>query len=847
MYKTGDLVQLNDDGSYRYLGRKDRQIKIRGQRIELGEVEHHVHHALGGNYPVAAETIEVGDDLKLVAFAAIGDEIDTIIGRNLQHKASVFDKKHHCRPTIATTAPTYMVPSAIIPLRRIPLLPSQKIDGKQLRQIAVGFYSDSFASNSSAPMGVSHDSELTGMQREMRKLWAETLNKDAETINVEDSFLDQGGDSILAIKLVSACRSAGLALSVADVLRYQGIAALCQLLEGFKEGGKPKASSQWKDRKPFSSLGTLANSQFIKDVVCPQVGTDMEGVEDVVEASSMQIMFIESSILRGRGATNYFAFHLTGKIDSTRLRGACQALVAKHSILRTSFVAFKRRLFQVVLRTMVPDFRTYQCPESQQEQFATRWMESDQAEPVILGQPILRFLFLNGESQSMLVMRLSHTQYDGMSFPVLTDDLIALYQGRLVPDRPAFLDFVHAARESNDAGAEAYWRTLLAGATMTTIVSHMSPPYQSPESQTISQTITTSRQGVHGFTFATVLKAAWALVLAELSSSTDVVFGHVISGRNMAIDGLDVDMILGPCLNVIPVRVQLQGPGTPQGARTAGTLMQLIHDQQLAAIPFETLGMNKMVEHLTDWSPWTRFSSVVQYQNLDGRVEALENFDFGDARCRLDIFPGQFEPADVLVLANPREGNYIDLSLKFDGQEGCLSRDFMAHLLDRLLANINMLSSAPPASEQQLAPLISQSLAPTSPPVRKSSDRTAAAAAAGYSFESMPAQIKEVVTGAWENVLRPLPGQRVRELDSRITEVTRFYDIWASLIAAAQFADFYARHDVNVSVEEMIEHPSMLAQSVLLARKMGVSVRHSPPSLFMLIFPFQTPWWVSVK
>lgn len=832
MYKTGDLVQRNEDGSYRYVGRKDRQIKIRAQRIELGEVEHHVYHALQGRHIVAAETVEVGNNVRLVAFVAIGDELDNITGKNVQHTASRFDKKYQVRATVATTAPSYMVPSAVVPLRCFPLLPSRKIDRNHIRHIAVSLFSRKVDLESSAEevLDTSKLLQLTSVQRRMRGLWADVLNKDAAEINLEDSFLDQGGDSILAIKLVSICRSAGLVLSVADLLRHQGLAALCQPLEALED--RPKViepSLQWKVHKPLTSLGSLASPDFIKNIISPQVGTNAEGIQDIVEASPMQTKFIESSLLRGRGNTNYFAFHLKGNVDEARLHKACQALVAKHPILRTSFVAFKRRLFQVVLRSLSPEFHAFECPESQQKQVAARWVEADRDEPVSLGQPILRFLFLGGKGESMLVMRLSHAHYDGMSFHILTDDLVAIYQGRVIPDRPTFVDFVHAARESNEQwqGAESYWTKLLAGATMTNILSHMSPPYLSAWSETVSRTASNSKKGVHGFTFVTILEAAWALVLTELSSSTDVVFGHLTAGRNMSIDGLDIDKILGPCVNIIPMRVRIQGPGAVQGARTVDDLLRLIHDQRLAAMPFETFGMDKMVEHATNWSPWTRFSSVVQYQNLEGRLEALEDFSFGAARCRLSAFQPQYEPADILVLATPKpDSGDIDIVLQFGGREGALSRDFMDHILHRLLANIEMLSSTPSPSEQQLPLIIPQSVPLIPLPVQgNSADRTAAAVAAGYSFESMPMQIKDMVTRAWTTILEPLPDQRVRTLDSSyITGVTPFYDIWGSLIAAAQFADFYAHHSVDVSVEDMVEHPSMLAQSILLAKQMHVSI-----------------------
>jgi hypothetical protein len=150
----------------------------------------------------------------------------------------------------------------------------------------------------------------------------------------------------------------------------------------------------------------------------------------------------------------------------------------------------------------------------------------------------------------------------------------------------------------------------------------------------------------------------------------------------------------------------------------------------------------------------------VQYQNLDGVEEALQAFGFGNARCRLTAFEGQNGPTDILVLVSPRYGGArTDLTLYSGGrgQREGLSPYFMAHLLDRLLPNIEMLSSAPRPSEQ-LLPNIAQS---TPPPLQipllthdlasshvAAIDRTAAVTATGYRFEDMPAQIRDLVAQA---------------------------------------------------------------------------------------------------
>ncbi|KAH6970594.1 hypothetical protein BKA56DRAFT_661273 [Ilyonectria sp. MPI-CAGE-AT-0026] len=864
MYKTGDLVQLNADGSYRYTGRKDRQVKINGQRVELGEIEHRAHQVLRRKYQVAVEAVDIGGsgsrEVRLVAFAAAGDECEDFplvsSGRDSRQTASAFEARHKFRATMMASVPSYMVPSVILPLRQLPHLPSHKIDRNELRRIGFDFLTDSSSprNSSSLPDRV----ELTVLQQRLRQLWASVLNKDAAAISLEDTFLDLGGDSILAIKLVNTCRSAGLAISIANILRHQSLGDLCRILETDVMGKPSKADMSTREhtaRKPLSSLGSLATSGFVEEIICPRVGVSPSDIQDTVEASPSQMGFIESSILKGRGSTNYFAFHLRGHIDEYRLREACYALVASHTILRTSFVPFKQRLFQVILRSIVPDFQATQCPESQQQDFAADWVKADQLEPVTLGQPMLRFLFLGGESESIMVMRLSHAQYDGMSMQILIDDLVALYQGQTAPtNRPTFTDFILAARESERDGAQAYWDSLLGGARMTDIVTHLSPAYESGHNVAVSRTIVTPRHVNRGFTFATTLKAAWALVLAELSSSTDVVFGHIVSGRSMSIDGLAVDDVLGPCLNIIPVRVQLRDSNT-----TVGSILRQVHDQHLGAMPFETFAMDKMLGAFAERPrPWRRFSSVVQYQNLDGRLEALEDFGFGDGvRCRVTAFEGQFDPADILVLATPTKGGEltkVELRFAGHGREGILPSDLVEHILNTLLARIDLLSSAVRPDEQQLMS-VDLTIPPLIPvPAERSAslDRTAAAAAAGYSFETVPVQIRELVTQAWDDVLGSTQeDDRGQELSrtSRASAEIPFYDVWGSFLAAAQLAEFYGRHGgvSALSVEDIMEHPSMLAQSLLLARRLSLSVHPSPPSLLLFLFPIHPPWWITVR
>lgn len=824
MYKTGDLVQYNADGSFRYMGRKDSQVKLRGQRIELGEVEYHLRRALGKSSDVAAEVLRFDNgnrDAVLAAFISLGDDFDG--DENLANISTLTKERLSVVVTgieslISESAPLYMIPSVFIPVKTLPLSPSLKIDRRKLRSMASALSKDQLAALS--VVNGTRQSYLTETEKRMQALWASVLNIDASKIHPDDSFIKLGGDSIIAIKLVAACRAEGLTLSVADVLRNLTLASMCQSLS--------TVGVVRRVHEPMSALGPLAKDQFLEEVVCPQVLADKVDIEDVVEATSMQASFLTTGLLKCRGNTNYFTFNLSGSIDSIKLENACQMLVSKHRILRTAFIAHQRQVWQVILRHSSPEFRRYHCARWRLTHLAAKLAKMDQAEPVSLGDPIVRFMFLDGGKQSLLIMRISHAQYDGMSIPVLVTDLADLYEGKDLPERPIFSEFVHSARENNVMGAEEYWYSLLKGSTMTNLVSHKTPPYENSKLKTITRHVPSTSPQAYGMTFATIMKAAWALVLARLSGSTDVVFGHLISGRNLAFGGGDINEVLGPCLNIIPVRVQFQ-----YSMSTVSDLLQQVHDQQLAAIPFETFGFDKIVERCTEWPLWTRFSSVVQHQNLDGVEDLLEAFRFGEAECKFGAFAPSHDSVDVLVLSSPK-GSKTKIDLHFS--ENLIPSQFAEDMMDLLCQNIQLLSDGthnmlPPTStwtsSQPQIPLLAKQL--KEPQVQLNAENMAALNVLsarrngrGDQFRQADTPWQTTVERAWNHILRTDDEPMIP--NEEVTSHTSFFNVWGSLLAAAQFSEFYARHGLDITMEEIIDNPTIHLQCLLIMQKMGLRV-----------------------
>ncbi|GGS58609.1 non-ribosomal peptide synthase/polyketide synthase [Actinokineospora fastidiosa] len=203
MYRTGDLARWTADGRLDYLGRADDQVKVRGFRIEPGEIEAALVAA--GAREAAVVVREDGGHRRLVAYV-VGDEDPAAL-----------------RAEVRRTLPEHMVPAAFVRLDRLPLTPNGKLDRRALPE------PDRHAADHVAPRGAT-ESLLAG-------IWADVLGLDR--VGVTDNFFAIGGDSILSIQIVSRARRAGLALTSRDVFAHQTIADLATAVTRAAEPAAP--------------------------------------------------------------------------------------------------------------------------------------------------------------------------------------------------------------------------------------------------------------------------------------------------------------------------------------------------------------------------------------------------------------------------------------------------------------------------------------------------------------------------------------------------------------------------------------------------------------------------------
>lgn len=246
LYRTGDLVQYQEDGSLLFLSRRDTQVKIRGQRVELGDLEHHIGSlavkfmqdsgALGenGNVQVVAELVELSgiSDKTLAAFIAVDGSSNSFSEKNEEVNVQAYNRLvqqmiSSVRKQIEEVLPRYMLPSTYIPVKRIPIAATGKADRRELRRMAASLSTREIEALSEAPANERAPPQ-TEQEFVMQGLWAEVLKiEDRDCISASDSFFRLGGDSIAAMKIVALGRQRGLEFTVRDVFQHPVLRELC--------------------------------------------------------------------------------------------------------------------------------------------------------------------------------------------------------------------------------------------------------------------------------------------------------------------------------------------------------------------------------------------------------------------------------------------------------------------------------------------------------------------------------------------------------------------------------------------------------------------------------------------
>lgn len=575
-YRTRDLVRYNSDGSIEFIGRKDTQVKLHGQRIELGSIESVMKPELqqcGANDAVV-EVAKVGQDVALVAFfttsTASSDECRLLEGlpENIQGMIS------HVQSKIAEKLPSYMVPAVYLHASRFPTTVSGKLDRKSLREMVSQLPSDSlvrYSHSSKTKRALSTENE-----KKLATLWSRILGIEEGLIGADDSFFKLGGDSVAAMRLVPMARSeAGIALTVADIFEHP---SLCEMAA--VDAGIQIAEETVETIQPFMLLDQAAGHlRDIQHEISSQCSIDINRLQDAYPCTALQEGLLALSSKQSGAYVAQNVFSMPSSLDRTKFRAAWEAVVKAVEILRTRIVYVER---VGALQAVVDESVEWQAADSLQT-----YLSSDRSRPMRYGSPLARYAIIEDK---YFVWTVHHALYDGVSVQAIQEKVTLAYQGMPVLERSPFNLFIKYIKDAPVSDQEQYWAASLEGALAPVFPSVTSKSaVEGRSKQSLAHTISFSTQTTNAsnITVSTILRAAWALVVARQSESDEAVFGVTLSGRNAPIQG--IEKLIGPMITTVPLRIQLKDTGI-----AIGDLLCNVQAQATAMIPYEQTGLQSI-------------------------------------------------------------------------------------------------------------------------------------------------------------------------------------------------------------------------------------------------------------
>jgi hypothetical protein len=446
------------------------------------------------------------------------------------------------------------------------------------------------------------------------------------------------------MRAVSEARKVDIELTVADIFRSNCLEDLARRQEEVSDG--PKTEEGVK----VELVGSNTKTALFKELDSLKANIHSTEVEEILPLTSMQEHYVTTGVVSGEYA-HYFYLDLGINPDVARIEKACRLTLEKIPILRASFMHLLGQHWQVVphnvpvhLQTVNFIHVTGDLDRAADDFCLHNWDNISAADP-----PALFTLLRHRTQGTRLVIRLSHAQYDGVCFPPIVRAIIEGYTTGDVTPLPNFTKFLSGAARQRPQSLE-YWSNLLRGSSLTTILprlklSNSSRALTPPRPIAAELDVALPKRLPSSITPAIVASAAWSILLSQISGKQDVVFGHVVAGRNLSISR--IDEIVGPCLNLVPVRATLTK------SLTATELLQSLQTQFFSMGSADSVGFKDIMHESTNWPANSDFESVLHHANVDEHPE----FDFDGTKTRLHFFTNPRLNVSRLALASyPTKG-----------------------------------------------------------------------------------------------------------------------------------------------------------------------------------------------
>lgn len=694
LYKTGDLVRYEskNPGSIEFVGRKDQQVKLRGQRVELAEVEHHIRECLPPRIKIAAEVIKPENGAPtLVAFLVEphptrpADSGDLFIepSEDLNTALAQIDK------TLGARVPRYMVPAAFITFQYMPSLVSGKTDRKKLREIGNSIPREKFGALQSADG--QQDEPDTETEQKLQRAWNKVLGAEVKVYR-QSNFFSVGGDSLRAMRLVAAARAEGLQLTVTDIFSNTTFSDMATKAVEITE-----TSEEDREIAPFTLLDQDWDAQNARTEAAALCGIDEDRVEDVYPCTPLQEALMALSAKVKEAYVAQRVVELPDVATAERLIDAFDIAQQGCPVLRTRIVqASGRGLVQVVVKGKLEWYSGSDLQE---------YLVRDRDEAMDLGKPLVRYAVIpNSETgAASFVLSMHHALYDGWAMPLIVERVNKAYTHETLSRPAEFKHFIKYLAGMDRSGSEAFWRERLDGANGAQFPALPWSGYQTAADSLLEVYVPLEHAPANSTT-ATVIRAAWALVVSQYINSGDVVFGETLTGRNAPIIG--GEEIEGPMITTVPVRVQVDYEAA------VSEYLQDVQETTVSQIPHEHYGL----QHIRRVSPDALEACELRTGLVLHPSTAGEDVPNEDLPANRLVPAGDEEAAQealkfntyALMLVCSIDPRGFLVMASFDSK--CVAKPLMERILDQLKQTAQQLAEKSQASLSELSHLTDDNL-----------------------------------------------------------------------------------------------------------------------------------------
>jgi mycobactin peptide synthetase MbtE len=641
LYRSGDLARRNADGDIEFVGRADEQVKIRGFRIELGEVGAaiSVDPSVGQAVVLTADLPHLGKSLVGYVTPADGAGRDTV-------------DLERIRARVAAALPDYMTPAAYVVLDEIPITAHGKIDRTALPEPEIAAKAQ-------------YRDPATVTERRIAAMFSGLLGHDR--VGLDDSFFDLGGHSLVATKLATAIRSeCEVELGIRDIFELATVGLLAERVDELRSGGRvqarPKLVATTHD-EPLPLSASQLRSWFAYRVDGPSPINNIP-----------------------------FAAKLNGPWDIDALIAAVGDVVARHEILRTTYIDAEGVPYQVVNPVTELAVRRDagggdEWLQKQLEAERRHCFELDSEWPIRVA-----VLHTGDTGEHVLSLVVHHIASDHWSAGVLFSDVITAYRARRdgeapswAPLRVQYADYAAWQRtflgepggQDTAVAAEQrdYWTSQLAGLPEDSGLrpDYPRPPLPSGDGESVTFRIDSATRAKLadrcrelGVTEFMALQAAVAVVLHKAGSGVDIPLGTPVAGRTEA----EMDQLIGFFVNILVLRNDLHGNPTLRD------VLSRARETALAAYAHQDLPFDRVVDSVSPVRSLSRnplFQVIVHVRDHLPASRVIESASHGQDTVCTSLDP-------VFDMA------HADLSVNFfgtDGSDDTGHAGYMGHLIYR--------------------------------------------------------------------------------------------------------------------------------------------------------------------